>query len=60
MTMQHLTVKRGRGRGHNHAPPPPIPPPPSRYSIAACTFPPVASKARTLDLASVNPISANC
>lgn len=37
-----------------------IPPPPKIYSIAALTFPPVASKARTFCWAFVKPISCSC
>jgi hypothetical protein len=36
------------------------PPPPRIYSIAECTFPPVARRARTFCEALVKPMSCNC
>lgn len=36
------------------------PPPPRIYSIAECTFPPVARRARTFCEAFVKPMSCNC
>ena len=37
-----------------------IPPPPRMYSIAACTLPPVARRARTFCAALVKPMSCSC